>query len=79
MGHHSFSLHGLEPDHLHTSHFTGRLPTGYMPIIHSSASRLASDRIGLCHFVIGLEPDHLHTSHFTGRLPRSSLVCGQGE
>ena len=61
MGHHSFSLHGLEPDHLHTSHFTGRLPgsslvcgqgelkgmfgvllfkTGYMPIIHSSASRL---------------------------------------
>ena len=61
MGHHSFSLHGLEPDHLHTLHFTGRLPrsslvcghgewkgmfgvllfkTGYMPIIHSSASRL---------------------------------------
>ena len=61
MGHHSFSLHCLEPDHLHTLHFTGRLPgsslvcgqgewkrmfgvllfkTGYMPIIHSSASRL---------------------------------------
>ena len=61
MGHHSFSLRGLEPDHLHTLHFTGRLPgsslvcgqgewkgmfglllfkTGYMPIIHSSASRL---------------------------------------
>ena len=61
MGHHSFPLHGLEPDHLHTLHFTGRLAgsslvcghgewkgmfglllfkTGYMPIIHSSASRL---------------------------------------
>ena len=61
MGHHSFSLHGPESDHLHTLHFTGRLPrsclvcgqgewkgmfgllllkTGYMPIIHSSASRL---------------------------------------
>ena len=59
MGHHSFSLRGLEPDHLHTLHFIGRLPrsslvsgqgewygtfglflfkTGYMPIIHSSAS-----------------------------------------
>ena len=25
MGHHSFPLHGLEPDHMHTLHFTGRL------------------------------------------------------
>ena len=61
MGHHSFSLHGYETDHLHTSHFTGRLArsslvcaqgewkgmfgvllfkTGYMPIIHYSASGL---------------------------------------
>ena len=26
MGHHSFLLRVLEPDHLHTLHFTGRLP-----------------------------------------------------
>ena len=26
MGHHSFSLHGLEPDHLQILHFTGGLP-----------------------------------------------------